>query len=118
MNLPFLMLCAFSTSEKVPSPFFPIRRYSARIGQGVSTSDASQVGVPSLAPCRAGRPGSGAEARRHYCASGVTVDGPVYLVHGLRGREAGGAVSPPVYRTTSRRRQPGTSQPPGRAGGH
>lgn len=25
--LPFLMPCAFSTSEKVPSPFFPISRY-------------------------------------------------------------------------------------------
>eukprot|EP00962_Isochrysis_galbana_P003176 scaffold884_cov161-Isochrysis_galbana.AAC.2 len=24
------------------------------------------------------------------------LNGPVYLVHGLRGREAGGAVSPPV----------------------
>eukprot|EP00962_Isochrysis_galbana_P013153 scaffold3760_cov133-Isochrysis_galbana.AAC.4 len=35
-------------------------------------------------------------------------NGPVYLVHGLRGKEAGGAVSPPVWRTTSRRRQPGT----------
>jgi hypothetical protein len=69
MNLPFLMHCAFSTSEKVPSPFFPIRRYSAQRGQGVSPCGAALVGVP-----RPVRPVTQASARQQkaaieYCAS-------------------------------------------------
>jgi hypothetical protein len=34
--LPFLMHCAFRTSEKVPSPFLPMSRYSGKAGARVA----------------------------------------------------------------------------------
>jgi hypothetical protein len=48
--LPFLMHCAFSTSEKVPSPFFATRRYSADTLHGhlsVYTTHTHAVLAPS-----------------------------------------------------------------------
>ena len=47
--LPFLMHCALRTSEKVPSPFLPMSRYSdkagARVAGGWGTRSAQRGGA-------------------------------------------------------------------------
>eukprot|EP00982_Pelagococcus_subviridis_P005225 29565-Pelagococcus_subviridis.AAC.5 len=40
---PFLMHCALSTSEKVPSPFFATRRYSERAGDGAGQARRARI---------------------------------------------------------------------------
>ena len=63
---PFLMLCALSTSENVPSPFLEIRRYSAKQTRAGDRRQASinynygrvSCGPPSVN--KLGRPRAGA----------------------------------------------------------
>ena len=96
--LPFLMHCALSTSEKVPSPFLPISRYSGNAGAGHTPGEAE--------PGRAARTGvHGGDAACEACTESLRPTGRrMQLSEAQRARsEPGLRAAPPAASQSCRR---------------
>eukprot|EP00962_Isochrysis_galbana_P017717 scaffold5096_cov116-Isochrysis_galbana.AAC.5 len=84
----------------IPPPRPSLLRWQSLPGRGDDgVRDAQRCTSPPLIAAIGLTAGNAGMARVKNVGEGPfrrRVNGPVYLVHGLRGKEAGGAVSPPV----------------------